>query len=76
MNISRIASVAILPVVAAAALTVTACADDDTPPPQTEVQAHMSEHFRHASDLQRAVVNGDMDAIASYAGWIADHSKM
>jgi cytochrome c553 len=36
----------------------------------------MSEHFTRASDLQRAVVNGDMDAVSGAANWLAEHSKM
>jgi len=49
----------ILPIVAL--LAVAACSDD-RPPEPAEVAAHMSEHFTRASDLQRAVVNGDMEA--------------
>ncbi len=58
-----------------ALLAVTAC-DRETTPDSTEVAAHMSEHFGRASDLQRAVVNGDMEAIEGTANWLAEHSKL
>ena len=63
----------ILPVVAL--LAVGAC-DQDRPPEPAVVTAHMSEHFTRASDLQRAVVNGDMEAVEATANWIAEHSKL
>ena len=63
----------VLPFVAL--LAVMAC-DRDRPPEPAEVAAHMSEHFNRASDLQRAVVNGDMEAVAGAANWLAEHSKM
>lgn len=63
----------ILPVVAL--LAVTACGQD-RPPEPAEVAAHMSEHYSRALDLQRAVVNGDMEAVEGTANWLAEHSKM
>ncbi len=66
-------STVILPVVAL--LAVTACGQD-RPPEPAEVAAHMSEHYTRASDLQRAVVNGDMEAVEGTANWLAEHSKM
>ena len=71
--IRSLKSTVILPAVAL--LAVTAC-DQDRPPEPAEVVAHMSEHFSRASDLQRAVVNGDMEAVEGTANWLADHSKM
>lgn len=65
--------VVILPVVAL--LAVTACGQD-RPPEPAEVAAHMSEHYSRALDLQRAVVNGDMEAVEGTANWLAEHSKM
>ena len=66
-------STVILPVVAL--LAVTACGQD-RPPEPAEVAAHMSEHYSRALDLQRAVVNGDMEAVEGTANWLAEHSKM
>ena len=71
--VRSLTSTFILPVVAL--LAVVAC-DQDRPPEQAEVAAHMSEHFSRASDLQRAVVNGDMEAVGGTANWLAEHSKM
>ncbi len=71
--IRSLRSTIILPLVAL--LAVTAC-DRDRPPDPEEIAAHMSEHFGRASDLQRAVVNGDMEAIEGTANWLAEHSKM
>lgn len=56
-------------------LAVTAC-QTEAPPDSAEVAAHMSEHFGRASDLQRAVVNGNMEAIEGTANWLAEHSKL
>ncbi len=75
-GISRAASLTILPIAVLGVLALTACEDEDAPPPSEQVKAHMAEHFHRASDLQRAVVNGDMAAIAADAEWIAEHSKM
>jgi cytochrome c553 len=73
-RIRPILAAGLLPVVAL--LGLSACAQDDEPPSPEEVTAHMAEHFSRASDLQRAVVNGDMDAVREAANWLADHSKM
>ena len=50
-------------VVPAALLSVAGCQQEDAPPDSAEVLAHMRDHFMQASDLQRAVVNGDMEGI-------------
>jgi len=71
--IRSLKSTVILPIVALVA--VTAC-DKDKPPEPAEIAAHMSEHFSRAADLQRAVVNGDMEAVEGTANWLAEHSKM
>jgi len=61
---------------AAAVLALASCEGEETPPDPAEVSAHMRDHFNRASDLQRAVVNGDREGIKKAAGWLADHSKM
>jgi cytochrome c553 len=63
-------------VVPAALLSVAGCQQEDAPPDSAEVLAHMRDHFMRASDLQRAVVNGDMEGIDAAASWLADHAKM
>ena len=37
------------------------------------VAAHMTDHFYRVSELQRAVLNGDLDAARDPAAWLADH---
>lgn len=73
-RIRRMLAAGALPTMAVLALA--ACGQEDTPPAGEEVAAHMREHFASASDLQRAVVNGDLDAVDDAAKWLAEHSKM
>ncbi|MCL7938549.1 MAG: hypothetical protein M8860_08995 [marine benthic group bacterium] len=71
---SGLPAIFLLPVTVMVAAS--ACQQEDAAPDSAEVVAHMRDHFMRASDLQRAVVNGDMEAIREAAGWLADHSKM
>lgn len=61
---------------AVAVLAFASCEGEKAPPDPAEVAAHMRDHFNRASDLQRAVVNGDQEGIRKTANWLADHSKM
>ena len=61
---------------AVAVLAFASCEGEKAPPDPEEVAAHMRDHFNRASDLQRAVVNGDRDGIEKAAKWLASHSKM
>jgi len=46
-----------------------------TPPP-ADVKQHMGEHFAKATDVQAAVVRGDLDAAKEHAKWVADHEEI
>jgi cytochrome c556 len=61
---------------AVAVLAFSSCKSEKAPPDPAEVAAHMQDHFSRASDLQRAVVNGDMDGVEDAANWLANHAKM
>ena len=39
----------------------------------TVVAAHMTDHFYRMSELQRALINGDLAATKDPAAWLADH---
>ena len=73
-RIRSLLAAGLLPAVAVLALA--SCEEEKTPPDPEEVAAHMRDHFNRASDLQRAVVNGDQEEIRKAANWLADHSKM
>ena len=41
-------------------------------PGKAELQAAMTEHFAHATALEQAVIDGDLDAITTHAKWLVD----
>jgi hypothetical protein len=45
-------------------------------PSAADVKAHMGEHFAHASDVQGAVVRGDIAAARDHAKWMAEHQEL
>jgi hypothetical protein len=44
--------------------------------PAVDVKQHMNEHFAHATDVQAAVVRGDVAAAKEHAKWIAEHPEI
>jgi hypothetical protein len=42
------------------------------PSPKTELATAMTEHFAQASALERAVIDGDLEAVATHAAWLVD----
>jgi len=57
------------------------CGDRTTPEreaasseyPREVLQAHMRDHFFKATEMQVAVINGDLDAVREPAEWMAEH---
>jgi hypothetical protein len=45
-------------------------------PPAVDVKQHMNEHFAQATDVQAAVVRGDVAAAKEHAKWIAEHPEI
>jgi hypothetical protein len=43
--------------------------------PAVDVKAHMDEHFAKVTDVQAAVVRGDVEGAKDGARWIADHQE-
>jgi len=70
-----------LPVV----LTLFAACGDRTPDadsnsarteyPREVLQAHMKDHFYKATEIQAAVINGDLEAVREPATWMAEHAN-
>ncbi|MBT8461555.1 MAG: hypothetical protein KJO44_03460 [Gemmatimonadetes bacterium] len=66
-------------------LLLMACSDRSTPEaevdtvsseyPREVLQAHMKDHFFKATEMQVAVVNGDLAAVREPAQWMADHAN-
>jgi cytochrome c553 len=66
-------------------LLLTACSDRATPEaevdsasseyPREVLQAHMKDHFFKATEMQVAVVNGDLVAVREPAEWMASHAN-
>ena len=64
---------------------VAACGDRPTPEAETAsasseyprevLQAHMQDHFFKATEMQVAVVNGDLAAVREPARWMAEHAN-
>ena len=62
-----------------------ACSDRATPEadvesankeyPREVLQAHMKDHFYKATEMQVAVINGDLEAVREPALWMAEHAK-
>jgi cytochrome c553 len=50
-------------------------APPDPPKPAVDVAKHMHEHLARVTDIQEAVVRGDMEAAVEPARWIADHQE-
>lgn len=58
-----------------------ACGDREAPEgdsasaeyPREVLQAHMKDHFFKATEMQVAVINGDLAAVAEPAEWMAEH---
>lgn len=65
----------------AAVLLLTACGDRAAPDadsasaeyPREVLQAHMKDHFFKATEMQVAVINGDLGALVEPAEWMAEH---
>jgi len=43
--------------------------------PREVLQAHMKDHFFKATEMQVAVINGDLAAVKEPARWMADHAN-
>ena len=66
-------------------LLLTACSDRATPEaevdsasseyPREVLQAHMKDHFFKATEMQVAVINGDLAAVREPAEWMASHAN-
>jgi len=66
-------------------VAVGACSDRTTPDaeadraskeyPREVLQAHMKDHFFKATEIQVAVINGDLAAVREPALWMAEHAK-
>lgn len=68
----------------AVVLFLTACGDRTTPEarddsateyPREVLQAHMKDHFFKATEMQVAVINGDLAAVREPAEWMSDHAN-
>jgi len=44
----------------------------EQPAPNPELAVAMTEHFARASALEQAVIDGDLEAVASHAKWLVD----
>lgn len=68
-------------VLPAALVLLSACGDRTTPEgesgsseyPREVLQAHMRDHFFKATEMQVAVINGDLAAVREPAEWMAEH---
>ena len=59
------------------ALTVIlGCARQAERAPLREETVHMYGHFGHASEVQNAMIQGDLDAVRAPAQWLAEHDAM
>jgi cytochrome c553 len=66
-------------------MLVAACDDRTTPEAETAsasseyprevLQAHMKDHFFKATEMQVAVINGDLPAVREPARWMAEHAN-
>lgn len=66
-------------------LLLTACGDRTTPEaevdsasseyPREVLQAHMKDHFFKATEMQIAVINGDLGAVREPAEWMSEHAN-
>jgi hypothetical protein len=66
-------------------LLLTACGDRTTPEAQVDsasseyprevLQAHMKDHFFKATEMQVAVINGDLAAVREPAEWMSEHAN-
>jgi len=66
-------------------LLLAACSDRTTPEadvdsasseyPREVLQAHMKDHFFKATEMQVAVINGDLTAVREPAEWLASHAN-
>ncbi len=66
-------------------LLLMACSDRSTPEdevdtvsseyPREVLQAHMKDHFFKATEMQVAVINGDLAAVREPAEWMAEHAN-
>lgn len=66
-------------------LLLTACDDRTTPEAQVDsesseyprevLQAHMKDHFFKATEMQVAVINGDLAAVREPAEWMSEHAN-
>ena len=64
---------------------LTACGDRTTPEadvdssraeyPREVLQAHMKDHFFKATEMQVAVINGDLAAVKEPAQWMSEHAN-
>ena len=45
-------------------------------PPAVDVKQHMAEHFAKATDVQAAIVRGDVPAAKEQAKWLAEHQEI
>ena len=43
--------------------------------PREVLQAHMKDHFYKATEMQVAVINGDLEALREPAEWMAEHAN-
>ena len=72
-------------VISMISLALTACGDRTTPEAEVEtaateyprevLQAHMKDHFYKATEMQVAVINGDLEAVREPALWMAEHAN-
>ena len=72
-------------VLPAVLLLLTACSDRTTPEaevdsasseyPREVLQAHMKDHFFKATEMQVAVINGDLAAVREPAEWMSEHAN-
>jgi cytochrome c553 len=72
-------------VLPAVLLLLTACSDRTTPDaevdsasseyPREVLQAHMKDHFFKATEMQIAVINGDLNAVREPAQWMSEHAN-
>jgi len=68
-------------VLPAVLVLLSACGDRTTPEgetanaeyPREVLQAHMRDHFFKATEVQLAVINGDLEAVREPAEWMAEH---
>ena len=66
-------------------MALVACSDRTTPEadeesagkeyPREVLQAHMKDHFFKATEMQVAVIDGDLAAVREPALWMAEHAK-